>query len=254
MGLALAYVVSPVDVMPEALMLLAGLGDDAVVLTWLAGAVLVGDRALPGLGGLARRPPAARRASPARCSDRPRPDPARRPTAHGPAVHRSAPGLSSTAGPRERRDGRRAPAASGRMRSDPTGIVVTEPRDLVALVAVPAGVRPRRLPGAGRAARPRLAGAAWCCGSTSPTSCGAGLDGPEQLATHLADDGARARSAVVYDTTRAAAPGVARRSSTTALLERCGVDLLDCWHVDDAAVPVAAVRRPRAAARGTAGP
>ncbi len=41
MGLALAYVVSPVDVMPEALMLLAGLGDDAVVLSWLAGAVLV---------------------------------------------------------------------------------------------------------------------------------------------------------------------------------------------------------------------
>ena len=41
MGLALAYVVSPVDVMPEALMLLAGLGDDAFVLTWLAGAVLV---------------------------------------------------------------------------------------------------------------------------------------------------------------------------------------------------------------------
>lgn len=41
MGLALAYVVSPVDVMPEALMLLAGLGDDALVLSWLAGAVLV---------------------------------------------------------------------------------------------------------------------------------------------------------------------------------------------------------------------
>lgn len=41
MGLALAYVVSPVDVMPEALMLLAGMGDDAVVLSWLAGAVLV---------------------------------------------------------------------------------------------------------------------------------------------------------------------------------------------------------------------
>lgn len=41
MGLALAYVVSPVDVMPEALMLLAGLGDDALVLSWLAGTVLV---------------------------------------------------------------------------------------------------------------------------------------------------------------------------------------------------------------------
>lgn len=41
MGLALAYVVSPVDLVPEALMLLAGLGDDAVVLSWLAGTVLV---------------------------------------------------------------------------------------------------------------------------------------------------------------------------------------------------------------------
>ncbi len=41
MGLALAYVVGPVDLMPEAVLLLAGLGDDAVVLSWLAGTVLV---------------------------------------------------------------------------------------------------------------------------------------------------------------------------------------------------------------------
>jgi uncharacterized membrane protein YkvA (DUF1232 family) len=41
MGLALAYVVSPVDLVPEALFLLAGMGDDAVVLSWLAGTVLV---------------------------------------------------------------------------------------------------------------------------------------------------------------------------------------------------------------------
>lgn len=40
MGLALAYVVSPVDLVPEALLLVAGLGDDALVLSWLAGAVL----------------------------------------------------------------------------------------------------------------------------------------------------------------------------------------------------------------------
>jgi uncharacterized membrane protein YkvA (DUF1232 family) len=40
MAMALAYVVSPVDVMPEALLLIAGLGDDALVLGWLAGAVL----------------------------------------------------------------------------------------------------------------------------------------------------------------------------------------------------------------------
>lgn len=37
---ALAYVVSPVDVLPEAMLLLVGLTDDAVVLSWLAGAVL----------------------------------------------------------------------------------------------------------------------------------------------------------------------------------------------------------------------
>ena len=40
MAMALAYVVSPVDLMPEALLLIAGLGDDALVLGWLAGAVL----------------------------------------------------------------------------------------------------------------------------------------------------------------------------------------------------------------------
>jgi uncharacterized membrane protein YkvA (DUF1232 family) len=40
MAMALVYVVSPVDVMPEALLLLAGFGDDALVLGWLAGAVL----------------------------------------------------------------------------------------------------------------------------------------------------------------------------------------------------------------------
>lgn len=37
---ALLYVVSPFDVMPEALLILLGLGDDAFVLTWLAGAML----------------------------------------------------------------------------------------------------------------------------------------------------------------------------------------------------------------------
>lgn len=40
MLLALAYVVSPVDLVPEAAMLLLGLADDAVVLAWLAGALL----------------------------------------------------------------------------------------------------------------------------------------------------------------------------------------------------------------------
>lgn len=40
MALAAAYVVSPVDLVPEAFLLLAGFADDAVVLAWLAGAVL----------------------------------------------------------------------------------------------------------------------------------------------------------------------------------------------------------------------
>ncbi|HEY2204500.1 MAG TPA: DUF1232 domain-containing protein [Pseudonocardia sp.] len=38
--LGLAYLVSPVDLMPELLLNVFGLGDDAVVALWLAGAVL----------------------------------------------------------------------------------------------------------------------------------------------------------------------------------------------------------------------
>lgn len=37
---ALAYIVSPVDVMPEILLTVFGLGDDAVVALWLAGSFL----------------------------------------------------------------------------------------------------------------------------------------------------------------------------------------------------------------------
>lgn len=40
MALALVYVVSPVDLVPEAVLLLVGLADDAMVLAWLSGAVL----------------------------------------------------------------------------------------------------------------------------------------------------------------------------------------------------------------------
>jgi uncharacterized membrane protein YkvA (DUF1232 family) len=40
MALALAYLVSPVDVIPEALLTVFGLGDDLVVLTWLTGSLL----------------------------------------------------------------------------------------------------------------------------------------------------------------------------------------------------------------------
>jgi uncharacterized membrane protein YkvA (DUF1232 family) len=39
--LALAYLVSPVDLVPEVFLGLLGLGDDAVVALWLGGAVLV---------------------------------------------------------------------------------------------------------------------------------------------------------------------------------------------------------------------
>jgi uncharacterized membrane protein YkvA (DUF1232 family) len=39
-AVALLYVVSPIDVMPEAIFAVLGLGDDALVAAWLAGAVL----------------------------------------------------------------------------------------------------------------------------------------------------------------------------------------------------------------------
>ncbi|MEU4624169.1 YkvA family protein [Actinoplanes sp. NPDC023801] len=40
MAAATAYVVSPIDVVPEAFLWVFGLVDDAVAVTWLAGAVL----------------------------------------------------------------------------------------------------------------------------------------------------------------------------------------------------------------------
>jgi uncharacterized membrane protein YkvA (DUF1232 family) len=40
LGLALAYLVSPVDLVPEAVVPLVGLADDGVVALWLAGAFL----------------------------------------------------------------------------------------------------------------------------------------------------------------------------------------------------------------------
>jgi uncharacterized membrane protein YkvA (DUF1232 family) len=40
MTVAAAYVASPVDLVPEAFLLVFGLVDDAVVVTWLAGALL----------------------------------------------------------------------------------------------------------------------------------------------------------------------------------------------------------------------
>lgn len=40
MAAATAYVISPIDVVPEAFFLIFGLADDAVMITWLAGTVL----------------------------------------------------------------------------------------------------------------------------------------------------------------------------------------------------------------------
>ena len=40
LGLALAYLISPVDLIPEAVVPLVGLADDGVVALWLAGAFL----------------------------------------------------------------------------------------------------------------------------------------------------------------------------------------------------------------------
>lgn len=40
MAAATAYVVSPFDFVPEAALLVVGLADDAVMITWLAGAML----------------------------------------------------------------------------------------------------------------------------------------------------------------------------------------------------------------------
>ncbi|GAA2654871.1 YkvA family protein [Paractinoplanes durhamensis] len=40
MAAATAYVVSPIDLVPEAFLFVLGLADDAVMITWLAGTVL----------------------------------------------------------------------------------------------------------------------------------------------------------------------------------------------------------------------
>ena len=40
MAAATAYVISPIDLIPEAFLLVLGLADDAVMIAWLAGTVL----------------------------------------------------------------------------------------------------------------------------------------------------------------------------------------------------------------------
>jgi uncharacterized membrane protein YkvA (DUF1232 family) len=58
MALALLYVVSPVDLVPEAALLLLGMADDAMVLAWLAGSVLAEtDAFLAWETGVASPPP-----------------------------------------------------------------------------------------------------------------------------------------------------------------------------------------------------
>jgi uncharacterized membrane protein YkvA (DUF1232 family) len=59
MALAMLYVVSPVDLVPEAALLLLGMADDAMVLAWLAGALLAEtDAFLAWEDGGPPRPPA----------------------------------------------------------------------------------------------------------------------------------------------------------------------------------------------------
>ena len=61
LGLALAYLVSPIDLVPEAFVPLIGLADDGVVALWLAGAFLaetdrflVWERSRPAVDGATR--------------------------------------------------------------------------------------------------------------------------------------------------------------------------------------------------------
>lgn len=51
LGLAAAYILSPVDLMPEGILAVFGLADDALVLSWLAAALVTETGKLPGLGG-----------------------------------------------------------------------------------------------------------------------------------------------------------------------------------------------------------
>ena len=57
---AVAYVASPIDLLPEAILPVVGAADDAVVIAWADQGVLRGDRPLHRVGG---RPGRARRPS-----------------------------------------------------------------------------------------------------------------------------------------------------------------------------------------------
>jgi hypothetical protein len=117
------------------------------------------------------------------------------------------------------------------MSSDPTRIVVSEPRDVIALVPYRLGFVPRdslavvalRGPGSqvGLVLRVDLA---------EVVVGGAGA--ARQLAGYLVDDGARRAVAVLYDTTAHAGPP-AWLARLEYVLADAGVDLVDCWQVDD---------------------
>ncbi len=117
------------------------------------------------------------------------------------------------------------------MSSDPTTISVTEPRDLVALVPYRLGFEPRdslvlvslREPGSqvGLVLRVDLADVA------AP-----GSPAPYDLVRYLVEDGATRAVGVVYDPTPRRRLPVWLEVLEEALVE-AGVDLVDCWQVDD---------------------
>lgn len=117
------------------------------------------------------------------------------------------------------------------MSSDPTSISVTEPRDLVALVPYRLGFEPRdslvlvslREPGShvGLVLRVDLADVAV-----------PGSPAPYELTRYLLEDGATRAVGVVYDTTPLRRLPVWLEVLEEALVE-AGVDLVDCWQVDD---------------------
>jgi hypothetical protein len=117
------------------------------------------------------------------------------------------------------------------MSSDPTSIVVSEPRDLVALVPYRLGFVPSnslalvalREPGSviGLVLRVDLADVV-----------AGGEHAARQLGGYLLDDGAVRAVGVLYDTARhRGVPGWLARFEDA--LARLGVDLVDCWQVDD---------------------
>ncbi len=117
------------------------------------------------------------------------------------------------------------------MSTDPTAIIVSEPRDVVALVPYRLGFVPRdslalvslRAPGSqvGLVLRVDLA---------DVTASGSGA--AHQLAGYLVEDGATRAVGVLYDTSsHRRVP--AWLTDVEDVLAGAGIDLVDCWQVDD---------------------